>query len=133
MITTACDMVVFCIQQQEDEEQARREAASWAKEVVASCGEFLSGHLRKQVNIFFLYCISLFMFKILLMKLGNCLSGRGGAFGPCNLYSGMLRPSRPQGSKQETFPHAPARRFPARERSRCAHRVVPGAVTGPDS
>ena len=51
LIATACDMVVFCIQQQtEDENNARNEAAEWAGEMISSCGEFLSNQLRKQVN-----------------------------------------------------------------------------------
>lgn len=50
VITTACDMVVFCIQQQvADEDKARKEAAEWAGEIISSSGEFLSIHLRKQV------------------------------------------------------------------------------------
>ena len=50
VIPTACDMVVFCIQQQiADENDARKEAAEWAREIIFSCGEFLSVHLRKQV------------------------------------------------------------------------------------
>ena len=57
-------MVVFCIQQQEkDEEAARREAAAWAKEVVTTCGDFLSGHLRKQVTNFLpIYQIFVFIY-----------------------------------------------------------------------
>jgi hypothetical protein len=50
LIATACDMVVFCIQQQiAEENNARKEAAEWAGEILSSCGEFLSIHLRKQV------------------------------------------------------------------------------------
>ncbi len=50
LIATACDMVVFCIQQQvADEDKARKEAAEWAGEIISSSGEFLSIHLRKQV------------------------------------------------------------------------------------
>ena len=48
-------MVVFCIQQQGDnEEAARKEASDWAKEILTASGEYLNGHLRKQVNILLL-------------------------------------------------------------------------------
>jgi len=50
LIATACDMVVFCIQQQiAAEDEARKEAAEWAGKIISSSGEFLSIHLRKQV------------------------------------------------------------------------------------
>lgn len=53
LIPTACDTVVFCIQLQiEDENDARKEAALWAAEILSSCGEYLSNHLRKSVKLF---------------------------------------------------------------------------------
>ncbi|XP_057375119.1 condensin-2 complex subunit D3-L-like [Daphnia carinata] len=49
LISTVCDMVVYCIQQQvKDESEAQKEAALWAGEIISDCGEFLSSHLRKQ-------------------------------------------------------------------------------------
>lgn len=53
LISTVCDMVVYCIQQQvKDENEAQKEAALWAGEIISDCGEFLSSHLRKQDAVF---------------------------------------------------------------------------------
>lgn len=51
LIGAACDLVVFCIQQEsEDEEITRKESVSWATTVLSSCGEYLSTNLRRQVT-----------------------------------------------------------------------------------
>lgn len=72
LIATACDMVVFCIQNQiQDEEVARKEAASWAEEVLSNCGEFLSNHLRKSVGHSLKCRYSIFMFMPCFF-LGQC-------------------------------------------------------------
>ncbi|KAI9554187.1 hypothetical protein GHT06_019459 [Daphnia sinensis] len=53
LISTVCDTVVYCIQQQvKDETEAQKEAALWAGEIISDCGEFLSSHLRKQDAVF---------------------------------------------------------------------------------
>lgn len=56
LITTACDVVIFCIQHDKDENDARREAGLWATEILHSCGEYLSCHLRKPVIFLFKTC-----------------------------------------------------------------------------
>lgn len=67
LIPAACDTVVFCIQQQgENEEAARKEASDWAKEILTTSGEYLNVRCRKQVNIILL---KLFSFKSFLLIL----------------------------------------------------------------
>ena len=52
VISCACDLVVYCIQQEySDEDAARKEAARWAEDILQSCGEYLGIHLRKQVTL----------------------------------------------------------------------------------
>lgn len=53
LIAPACDMTIYCIQQQcEKEDDARKAATVWGTEILISCGEYLRNHLRKSVFLF---------------------------------------------------------------------------------
>lgn len=122
-------MVVYCIQQQiEDENVARTEAAAWATEVLATSGDFLSVHLRKQVStIPFLTRTREFTGTRVYFS-GKRSRRRRGVACPENLHYWKRCIALSPQCQQKAFSLTSARCVPARERRGCSHSVVAAAV-----